>query len=159
VAEVNPNYDTTVEGSEPIIITHPELIASFDGTKVNHDIIEASKSKTNRGVRAGIDDGGECIVTESSSCATAVRGRLGKGEALLVYTVFGSGKTYHPDWATPIDSSLNDMNGHSICWRYASNDKGSLHKDGALDYFKTTRYIPHLALVHPEVMLMASKLL
>jgi hypothetical protein len=66
VAEVNPNYDHTVEGSEPIIITHPELIASSDETKVSHDNIEASKSKTDRGVRAGIDDDGECIATESS---------------------------------------------------------------------------------------------
>jgi hypothetical protein len=32
VAEVNPNNDPTVEGSEPIFITHPELIASFDET-------------------------------------------------------------------------------------------------------------------------------
>jgi hypothetical protein len=77
VAEVNPNYDPTVEGSEPICITHPELIASFDETKVNLDNTEASKSMTDRGVRAGIDDDGECIVTKSSSCATAVCGRLG----------------------------------------------------------------------------------
>jgi hypothetical protein len=90
VPEVNPNYDPTVEGSEPTFITHPGLIASFDETKVNVDSTEASKSKTDIGVCARIDDDGECIVTKSSSCATAVCKRLGNGEALHVYTVFGS---------------------------------------------------------------------
>jgi tRNA (Thr-GGU) A37 N-methylase len=32
IVEVNPNYDPTVEGLEPICIIHLELIASFDET-------------------------------------------------------------------------------------------------------------------------------
>jgi hypothetical protein len=126
-----------VEGSEPICITHPEPIASFGDTKVNLNNTEASKSRTDRGVRARIDTGGECIVTKSSSCATAVCGRLGNGEALHLYIVFGSGKTYHPGWELHIDSNLKNMGGHPISWRHARNDEGSLNEEGALVYLKT----------------------
>jgi hypothetical protein len=113
-AEVNSNYDPTVEGSEPLFITHPELIASFDETKANLDSAEASKSNTDRCVRERIDGDGDYIVTKSSYCTTAVCGRLGNREALHVYIVFSSGKTYHLGWAPHIDSNHHDMGGHPI---------------------------------------------
>jgi hypothetical protein len=69
-----------MEVSEPLVITHPELIASFDETKVSLDSTEASISKTDRGMRTKINDDGKWIMTNSSSCATAVCGRLKNGE-------------------------------------------------------------------------------
>jgi hypothetical protein len=93
-------------------------------------------------------DYGECIVTKSSACATAVCGCLGNREVLHVYTVFGSGKTYHPGWAPHIDSNLNDMDGHPISWRYASTEKGILNEEGALDFLKS---VLHPALGSPPV--------
>jgi hypothetical protein len=63
-----------------------------------------------------------------------------------MYTVFGSGNTYHPGWAPHIDSNLNDMDGHPISWRCANNEKGSLNEEGALDYLKT---VLHHALGSP----------
>jgi hypothetical protein len=38
------------------------------------------------------------------------------------------------------------MDGHPISWRYASNEKGSLNEEGALDYLKT---VLHPALGSP----------
>jgi hypothetical protein len=66
-----------------------------------------------------------------------------------VYTVFGSDKTYHPGWALHIDSSPNDMDGYPISWRYASNEKGSLNEEGALDYLKTVLH-PALGSLPPR---------
>jgi hypothetical protein len=88
VARVNHDYNPNVEGSEPIFIDKPHLIASFDETKVALDSTTTSKGKQDRGLRVGVEDDGECFVTKWSSCATVVCGRLGTEEALLPYTVF-----------------------------------------------------------------------
>jgi hypothetical protein len=77
VANVNPNYDPNVKGSEHVFIDKPHLIASFDETKVALDSTTASKGRQDRGLRAEVEDDGECFVTKSSSCATVVCGRLG----------------------------------------------------------------------------------
>ncbi len=137
VAEPNPDYDPTKPYDEVIFITRPWLIASFDETRVNLDSTETSKGKTDRAIRAGPEDDGECIVTKSSSSATSVCGRLGNGKALPVYTVFDSGESFHPAWAPHIVSEIKDKDGNFLPWRYASNEKGSLNEQLAKDYMTT----------------------
>jgi hypothetical protein len=99
VARVNPDYDDpNVEGNEPIFIDNPHLIASFDEAKAALDSITSNKGKQDRGLRAGVEDDGECFVTKSSSCATVMCGRLGNREALPPYNIFAFGNTYHSAW-------------------------------------------------------------
>lgn len=94
VATRYPDFNPDQEGSEMVLITHPERIASFDETKVNLDSTDTSKAKTDRLVRAGGNDHGECIVTKSSASITAVCGRLGNGLALPPYIVFNSSQSF-----------------------------------------------------------------
>jgi hypothetical protein len=68
VAHLNPNYDPNVKGSEPVFINKPHLNASFDETKVALDSTTASKGKQDRGLRAWMEDDGECFMQYLSSC-------------------------------------------------------------------------------------------
>jgi hypothetical protein len=134
VARVNLDYDPNVEGSEPILIDQPHLLASFDETKVTLESTTTSKGKQDRGLRAGVENNGECFVTKSSSCAIVVCGRLGTGEALPPCTIFASGNTYHPAWAPHFLSNIKNKDGEYMAWRYASNEEGSLNEEGDVDY-------------------------
>jgi hypothetical protein len=148
--KVNPNDDPTVEGSKPIFNTHPELITLFDETAVTLDNTDGDEQIKNRHRRdCIINDDGECVVTKSNSCTTAVRGSLDNGEALHGYIVLGSDKTSHHSCVPHIDYNLNDKAGHLIPLRYASNDKGNLNEEGALDNLKAALH-PALGSLPPR---------
>jgi hypothetical protein len=88
VAELNLNYDSAKPYSEMLTITHPERIFSFDETGMELDCTTGGKRKSDRNVRDGVSDRGECMVTKQSSTTTATCGRNGIGEALPPYIVF-----------------------------------------------------------------------
>jgi hypothetical protein len=70
-----------------------------------------SKGKQDRGLRAGVEDDGEYIITKSISCATVLCGRLGPGEALPPYTVFASSNACHLAWAPRFSPDIKNMDG------------------------------------------------
>ena len=136
VAEWNPDYDEEVPHSERVYITHPERILSFDETRVELDCTTGGKSKSDRVVRAGVEDRGEALKTKSSSTATAVCGRTGTGQALPPMIVFASGQSFSGTWAPHKVSEVLDNSGAPLPWRYFSNEKGSLNEEGATMYLK-----------------------
>ncbi len=87
-------------------------MVSFDETIANMNSIEANYGKTDRFLREGPGDNGECIVTKSSSSMTSVCGRLGNVIAPPVNTFFDSGESFHLTCAPHIESDIreNDEN-------------------------------------------------
>ena len=143
VAARNPDYDPDVPYSEPVLITLPERIVSFDEYRVELDSTDTSKAKSDRMVRAGIEDRGECLVTKSSGTASLVAGRTGTAKALPPFVVFSSGKSMHPDWCPAYESDVLDAEGRHIPWRYDHNEKGSVNEAKAADYIRN--------IIHPAV--------
>ena len=72
VAARNPEYDEAVPCSQSILITRPERIVSFDETRLELDCTRTSKGKTDRIVRAGLEDRGEALATKSSATASTI---------------------------------------------------------------------------------------
>jgi hypothetical protein len=85
VAIVNPDFDPDEPHSEPIFITHPERISSYDETRMDPDCTKACGGNTDCIVKAGLGDDGTSIVTKSSKSGSAVCGRLGDGRALPIF--------------------------------------------------------------------------
>ena len=147
VAVPNPDYDAAVPFSQPILITRPERIVSFDESRLELDCTATSKARSDHIVRAGKDDRGESLATKSSSTTSVVCGRTGTGKALPPYIVFSSGKTMHSDWCQPYTSQLQDADGNQLTWRYDSNEKGSVNEAKASDYIRT---VIHPVLHNPK---------
>ena len=143
VAELNPDYDPSLPYMERVKITHPERIASCDETRIELDCTQGGKGRTDRVVRAGIEDDGECLVTKSSSTATAMCGRRGDGKAIPPTIVFSSGEGFHPSWTRKHESAIPDGAGKPLQWRYRSNAKGSMTEELFIAYLKDT--------IHPAV--------
>ena len=138
VAEINQDYDPHVPYSEPLIITHPERILSYDETKVELDCTKGGKGGSDRVVRAGPGDDGETVVTKTGKCASAACGRTGDGRTLPPYIVFNSGEGFEKEWAPCIEEpTILDKDNKPLQWRYDSNDKGSMKEVNVVDYFES----------------------
>jgi hypothetical protein len=97
VAKPNPAFRPGVPYSEELIITHPHRLASYDESEVSLDQNKASKSKSDRIIKSGLDDDGACVATKTSSRITLLGGRVGF-KALAAYFVFGPGQGIDIGW-------------------------------------------------------------
>jgi hypothetical protein len=147
VAVPNPLYNPDKEWdpanpldpeTQPIRITRPDLIVSYDETEASTDASGGSRkgAKTNeeeilRAKRLG--DQGECTGNKTSSRATSVGGSYGDGESLAAYIIFNGEPTQEMMLGGPVSTLVGTNTGMPYQPKFTFNGKGGINYDNIHD--------------------------
>lgn len=144
IVQPNPRYDPANKDKDGVPL-EPEVlwieseryrVASFDEMKCDDKTHGDGnrKGRSERTIRCGPEDDGECIGTKHSSHpASVVGGTLGTNEALPCYAVTASA-TVDPTWFAV--GPKTTINGKVIGMDGTCNAKGSVNNEVAIEYVK-----------------------
>ena len=149
IAEKNPKYDPDVPYDftkpydaqplecQPVIVTKPHRLASYDETDATLDQTDKSKKNTDRIILGGKDDTGAVKATKSSVKITLVGGRIGKN-ALPAYVNFGTGDSHQAHWGRnpPMANVVKGADGKKVEPIIAHSKTGAMNSERCLDYTK-----------------------
>lgn len=134
VAVRNPKYDPNAPfgspDSEPIYITAPDRIISFDETRIELDMTQASKAKGERTLvdkTAPQSTRNETLANKGGLCGTGVGGSSTSGKAFLPALFILASGSLDPSWCSPAPlSDFLDEDGAKIPAQFTCNQKGGV---------------------------------
>jgi hypothetical protein len=143
VAKWNPDFvegnDPDSRAGQPIIITHPERIFSFDESRVELDMTKASKAKQERtivDITVPREERGETLAAKGGLNGTGVGGSTADGKALPALFIF-SGGGLSPAMCKPIPNcDFYDEDGKMLGARFTANKKGGVIGDVGVQYIR-----------------------
>ena len=143
VAVKNPDFDSNANpqthAGQPILITKPGRIISFDETRVEMDMTKASKSKKERTIvdkKAPQIDRQDSLAAKGGISGTGVGGSTANGRTLPALFIF-SGGGLKPEHCTPSpDSGFIDDSGRMHQAKFTANQKGGVDSDVAVQYMR-----------------------
>ena len=126
IAVKNPDHDPTKPLDEPIKITHPQLLFSWDESKASLDMKQGGKSKGERIVKVD-GDGGETIANQGGGEASIVCGSYGDGHSIPPMSIFAA-TSILPRWTDggPNSTKIDPATGRAYPGTFAFNDTGAM---------------------------------
>ena len=143
VAIVNPDYDASADpesrAGQPIIITHPDRIFSFDESRVEMDMTKASKAKQERTLvdkTVPRQERNETLAAKGGQNGTGVGGSTADGKALPGLFIF-AGAGLSPAMCKPTPNcDFYDADGKMLAAKFTANKKGGVIGDVGVQYLR-----------------------
>ena len=143
VAQRNPDFDPEVPNSQPILITKPERIVSFDETRLQMDMTEVGSGNQMRTVRAGKEDTGETLAAKGGGDASGVGGSTAAGGGLPPMFIL-AGQSIDIAWleppmapdGPPTSTIIDPTTGEPFEATFFPNTKGGMAWDTGPIYFR-----------------------
>lgn len=162
LAVKNPNYDVNAKpGSadcEPIHITKPDRILSFDESRIELDMTQATKSNESRTIvdkQAPASSRQESLANKGGLCGTGVGGSTASGKALPGLFIMASG-SIEASWCTPAPlSDFLDGSGARVAAKFTCNPKGGVRDCVGVQYLShvIVPLFPDLSEDNPVVLI------
>lgn len=143
VAVRNPDYDPEAAAgttaAEPVFITSPDRIVSFDETRVEADMTHAARGKRERGLfdkHGPVESRRDVLANKGGLAATGVGGCAADGKALPGLFIFAA-TSYEQSWTTPSPrSGFLDSEGRYRMALFGCNKQGGMQDDIGVLYFE-----------------------
>mmetsp|Transcript_20914 Transcript_20914/g.35020 ORF Transcript_20914/g.35020 Transcript_20914/m.35020 type:complete len:556 (+) Transcript_20914:920-2587(+) len=148
IAVVNPEFDPLLPYDEdlpaeqqpkcqPIFITDPTRIVSFDETSLSVDQTGTSKGSEERIVRDGVEDEGASLATKGDVSMTGVGGSNGAGQSLPPCFIY-SGASFRPEWCegAPTSAIVDPSTGKLRPATFTATKKGGMVHDLGVHYVR-----------------------
>ena len=143
IAVRRPDFDPSKKDSEPIRITRPERIISFDETRIQLDMTDGTHAPHAKTVRDGPHDTGETLAAKGGGMASGVGGSTAAGDSLpgMFLTAGASfdNKWIQPPFApegTPQSTIINPSTNTPFKATFFPTPKGGMTREVGVLYFK-----------------------
>ncbi|KAK3265163.1 hypothetical protein CYMTET_26140 [Cymbomonas tetramitiformis] len=133
----NPDWVEDDPDSCMVHITKPDRLFSSDETRLTMDCTDRSKSRQERIVNTGKDDGGEVLVNKGGGAGTGVGGSFANGHSTPPLFIFGGTDTYDAHWTVGAPrSTIVDPTGRGYPATFSANKKDGMNHALSLQYLR-----------------------
>ena len=144
IATRNPDYNPTAQSGsacEPIFIVDPDRWISYDETRLELDMTQATKAKSERTVVNKLepkDSRRDCLSYKGGLFGTGIGGSTASAKALRPMFVFGSGSfaLEWTMWRPPRCDFIDPDTGRMFRPKYICNKKGGVDDDMGVMYLR-----------------------